>query len=68
MKDHVKGQLAEAGEFSQVKAIVDDFADYCNDIRHQWRLAKLSPNEYYQFCTTGKYPIKISDSPAPPVT
>lgn len=29
-------------------------------------LAKLSPNEYYQFCTTGEYPVKIPTPPAVP--
>lgn len=67
MKDHVKGRLAEAREFSQVKAIVDDYIDYYNSVRYQWQLAKLSPDEYYQFCTTGEYPIKVPDPPAPPV-
>jgi len=32
--------------------------DYYNNDRYQWRLAKLSPNEYYEYITTGIYPLK----------
>ena len=39
---------------------------YYNNDRYQWHLAKLSPNEYYQFCTTGEYPVKIPTPPAVP--
>lgn len=30
--------------------------DYYNNDRCQWDLAKLSPNEYYHYITTGEYP------------
>lgn len=63
MKDHIRDRLRDATEFSQVKAIIDDCIDYYNNDRYQWHLAKLSPNEYYQFCITGEYPVKI---PVPP--
>jgi len=26
--------------------------------RYQWQMAKLSPNEYYEYITTGIYPLK----------
>ena len=29
-------------------------------------LAKLSPNEFYKFVTTGEYPLDIPNAPAPP--
>ncbi|MDD7008616.1 MAG: hypothetical protein PUI25_06240 [Spirochaetales bacterium] len=32
--------------------------DYYNNDRYQWELARLSPNEYYQYITTGIYLIK----------
>jgi hypothetical protein len=32
--------------------------DYYNNERYQWQLAKLSPNEYYEYITTGVYPLK----------
>lgn len=66
MKDHIKDQLKNAVAFTQVKAIVDDYMDYYNNGRYQWHLAKLAPNEYYQFCTTGEYPLKIPTPPEVP--
>lgn len=67
MKDHVRERLKEAGDFQTVRAIIDDYMDYYNNERYQWHLAKLAPNEYYQFCVTGEYPIRIPNPPAPPV-
>lgn len=67
MKDHIKDDLAAAAEFSEVKAIVDDYMDYYNNERYQWKLAKLSPNEYYKFVTTGVYPLDIPNVPELPV-
>ena len=32
--------------------------DYYNNDRYQWGVARLSPNEYYQYIITGIYPIK----------
>ncbi|WP_375781886.1 hypothetical protein [Treponema ruminis] len=32
--------------------------DYYNTERYQWQLAKLSPDEYYKYFTTGIYPLK----------
>jgi transposase InsO family protein len=63
MKDHIKEKLALCKEFSEVTAVVDDYMDYYNNRRYQWHLAKLSPNEFYQFCTTGVYPLEISNKP-----
>jgi len=67
MKDYIKDKLNDASNFNQVKAIVDDYMDYYNQDRYQWHLAKLSPNEHYQFCITGEYPLKIANLPKPPV-
>ena len=58
MKDHIEHRLKECTEFSDVKAIIDDWMDYYNNERYQWELAKLSPNEYYEYITTGIYPLK----------
>ena len=66
MKDHIKDKLAAATEYSEVKNIVDDYMDYYNNERYQWHLAKLSPNEYYKFVTTGVYPLNIPNIPALP--
>ena len=67
MKDHIKDKLASATDYSEVTAIVDDYMDYYNNERYQWHLAKLSPNEYYKFVTTGEYPLDIPNAPVIPV-
>ena len=64
MKDHIDERLASCRTFEAVKAVVDDYIDYYNNERYQWDLAKLSPNEYYEFITTGFYPIKDVDPPS----
>ena len=66
MKDHIGGSLKGCTEYAQVKAIIDDYMDYYNNERYQWELAKLSPNEYYQFCLTGEYPLDVPNPPAAP--
>ena len=58
MKDHIGDKLKGCTMYCEVLAIIDDWMDYYNNDRYQWELAKLSPNEYYQYITTGVYPIK----------
>ena len=58
MKDEVI--FSECRTFEEVKIVIDDWIDYYNNERYQWKLAKLSPNEFYQYYTTGKYPLKES--------
>lgn len=56
MKDEI--DISFCKSFEEVKALVDDWIDYYDNERYQWGLAKLSPNEYYDYITTGIYPIK----------
>ena len=56
MKDEINISFCKS--FEEVKVLVDDWIDYYNNERYQWGLAKLSPNEYYDYITTGIYPIK----------
>ena len=42
--------------FEAAKASIGRWMDYYNNDRCQWDLAKLSPNEYYHYITTGEYP------------
>ncbi|MGG5369372.1 hypothetical protein IGI67_004910 [Enterococcus sp. AZ196] len=56
MKDEI--DISQYTGFDEVKAIIDNWMTYYNNERYQWQLAKLSPNEYYQYITTGKYPLK----------
>ena len=59
MKDEI--DLSKCRDFSDVKYKIDDWIDYYNNDRYQWQLAKLSPNEFYQFITTGIYPLAINN-------
>lgn len=56
MKDEI--DLSGCKSFKSVKEAIDDYMDYYNNERYQWQLAKLSPNEYYEYLTTGVYPLK----------
>jgi transposase InsO family protein len=58
MKDDLKGILLKAENIEQVKAEIGQWMDYYNHDRYQWDLARLSPCEYYQYITTGNYPLK----------
>lgn len=57
MKDHIAERVKKATTFQEVQAIIDDWMDYYNNDRYQWDLAKLSPRQYYEYVTTGKYPL-----------
>ena len=59
MKDELAGEIPKWTCFADVKKSIDDWIDYYNNDRYQWDLAKLSPNEYYQYLTTGEYPCLI---------
>ncbi|MBQ3512105.1 MAG: IS3 family transposase [Bacilli bacterium] len=56
MKDEI--DLSNCNVFEEVKKVIDDWINYYNNERYQWNLAKLSPNEYYEYITTGVYPLK----------
>ena len=56
MKDEI--DISNCKNFDDIKLIIDDYMDYYNNERYQWNLAKLSPNEYYEYLTTGIYPLK----------
>ena len=55
MKDEI--DVSRCKRYREVKAIIDDWIDYYNNERYQWQLAKLSPDEYYEYVTTGIYPL-----------
>lgn len=57
MKDEIDVTLCNT--FEELKTVIDDYMDYYNNERYQWDLSKLSPSEYYQYWTTGIYPINI---------
>ena len=57
MKDEISDKVKAAETFESLRLQIDDYMDYYNRDRHQWDLAKLSPNEYLQYYTTGVYPL-----------
>ena len=57
MKDEIKYEIAMMKTFEDVQAKIADWIDYYNNDRYQWELSKLSPREFYQYTTTGIYPI-----------
>ena len=67
---HMKDELADKMKtwecFEDVNQDVDDWIDYYNNDRYQWPLAKLSPNQYYDYITTGEYPLSgLLPEPSP---
>ena len=66
MKDYIRESLKKATTFEEVNKIIDDYIDYYNNKRYQWELAKLSPNEFYNFFVSGIYPLKIDNPPRAP--
>jgi len=56
---HMKDELdfSDCNLYDEVKAMIDDWIDYYNNDRYQWDLAKLSPNEFYNYIITGNYPL-----------
>ncbi len=59
MKDELAHEIPGWTCFEDVKASIDRWMDYYNNDRYQWELAKLSPNEYYRFITTGARPADM---------
>lgn len=57
MKDEIGAAMAQVTSFGGAKELIDDWIDYYNNDRGQWLLAKLSPNEFYDYCNTGVYPL-----------
>lgn len=65
---HMKDEIDISGcqAFVEVKEVIDDWMDYYNNERYQWQLARLSPNEYYQYIQTGIYPLPVDNIPPIP--
>jgi len=63
---HMKEEVEFEGKtHDEIVAIVDDWIDYYNKDRLQWDLAKLSPNEYYDYVVTSNYPVTIKPLAVP---
>jgi putative transposase len=57
MKDKI--DLSNCRNHAQIVAPIDDWMDYYNNERYQWDLARLSPNEYYDYISSGQYPLPV---------
>ena len=57
MKCELKNRKGNWNTFEDVKTDIDDWMDYYNNDRYKWSLEKLSPNEYYDYISTGNYPM-----------
>lgn len=57
MKDEIRNDLKKCRSFQDICALLDEQIRYYNAERYQWDLAKLSPNEFYGYITTGIYPL-----------
>jgi transposase InsO family protein len=58
MKDEL--DLKKCKTHEHVSSVIDDWMDYYNNERYQWDLARLSPNEFYEYIRTSIYPLPIS--------
>ena len=57
MKDEIKYKILECETHYEVKEIIHDYVNYYNKERGQWSLAKLTPQEYYEYRKTNEYPL-----------
>ena len=57
MKDEIKMKILECKTYYEVKEVVKEYVKYYNSERGQWSLAKLTPNEYYEYRKTNEYPL-----------
>jgi transposase InsO family protein len=57
MKDEI--DISHCMTFDDIRRVIADWTDYYNNDRYQWDLARLSPREYYDYYTTGVYPLVI---------
>jgi len=61
MKDEIN--IDSFKSFEDVKSNVDSWITYYNKQRYQWQLAKLSPDEFYKFISSGIYPLNLNTPP-----
>jgi len=57
MKDQINGKLTSCKTLEDVTAVIDEYIDYYNNERYQWKLAKLAPNQYAEYLKTGVHPL-----------
>lgn len=55
MKDEI--HLDRCHTYDELCDEIDNYMDYYNNERYQWKLAKLAPNQYAEYIITGKHPL-----------
>ncbi|MEQ8196668.1 MAG: IS3 family transposase [Clostridiaceae bacterium] len=55
MKDEI--HLDRCSTYDDLCNEIDNYMDYYNNERYQWKLAKLSPNQYATYLKTGIHPL-----------
>jgi len=55
MKDEI--HLDRCSTYDDLCNEIDNYMDYYNNERYQWKLAKLAPNQYAAYLITGKHPL-----------
>ena len=55
MKDEI--HLDRCSTYDELRNEIDNYMDYYNNERYQWKLAKLAPNQYAEYLITGKHPL-----------
>ena len=59
MKDELDIKSRNWATFQEIQSDIDDWMDYYNNDRYKMSLGKLSPNEFYNYITTGEYPLAM---------
>lgn len=57
MKTEAIDIIARCPEIDVAKRLIEGYMNIYNTQRFQYGLAGLTPDEYYQYCTTGIYPL-----------
>jgi len=57
MKDEIR--LNPSDRSPTINQKIRNWIDYYNKDRYQWTLAKLSPDEFYEYIKTGIYPLQV---------
>ncbi len=60
MKDELSEKKLSWTNIAQIREDINDWIDYYNNDRGQWELEKLTPNEFYNYITTGINPLSTN--------
>lgn len=58
MKDEIGKYIEITSTYDELEKVINNYMDYYNNERYQYKLAKLSPNEFFEYYKTGNYPLE----------